>query len=209
MKSNKQFAIIVLWTVIAVLIGLFLFVRRERPKPVPERENRPRADSARARQPTAEPEFKTSGFVLLTLNDLLISTDTLDLIASNVSVVRQLADKAERHTGGLIVLFTVPEELVSEKANDVPQHVKDTVDKRLEEAGLLGGCLKPHRIVYSQTVDGRISIGRQVQAHIFIDPDVHVVSDLTGKVPNVVCVDASGLKGYVNSQLFPPLEINS
>jgi hypothetical protein len=207
MKNNKQFAIIVLWTLIAVVIGLFLFLRRERPKATPERENRSQSVHARLSEP--EPEFKTSAFTLITLNDLLISTETFELIAGNVSVVRKLAEKAERHTGGLIVLFTVPEEMAHEKAENVPQYVKDTIEKRLEEAGLLGGFLKPHRIVYSQTVDGRISIGRQLQAHIFIDPDVHVVSDLTGKVPNVVCVNAVSLKAYVDSQSFFPYETNS
>lgn len=199
MKTNKQFAIAVLWTVIAIIIALFLYLRRERtPSP------RVAVTQAEARPVSPEPlTKKIEGFVLVTLNGILISTDTMELIPGNVSSFRKLVEIATKKTWGLVVLYTIPDELIDETTRDVPETISSDLKKLLDQAGLFDYGLKPHRIVFTQTTEGRISVGRQMQAHLFIDIDDHVVTELSGKVPNVVRIDSTGLKNLVStSPLF-------
>jgi hypothetical protein len=202
MKSNKQFAIIVLWTCIALIIGIFLFFRRNAstgPRPVASRSVSGVVQRSPNVQPAAhesEPK-QTDKFVLVTLNDTLISTETLELIPENVSVFRKVSALASQRTGGLVVLFSLPDESVKPDAADVPEDLRSLIHSRLEEAGLFSYGLKPHRVVFTQSIEGRISVGRQIEACMFIDPDSHVVSELSGKVPGVSYADTKSFKRVV------------
>lgn len=199
MKSNKQFAIIVLWTVIAVIIALFLFLRRERgSKP----NVTPGPSRTVSRPAIATVEQKTEKFVLVTLNNTLISEETLELIPENVTIFRKLAEACSARSAGLIVLFTVPDDMLNESESEVPENVKRTIETRLEEGGIFASGLKRHRLVFTKSVEGRISVGRQVEAYLFIDSDRQVVEELTGKVPNVVCLDSTSFKKFIATNEF-------
>lgn len=174
-----------LWTVIAILIGVYFFLRRQS-KPA---NASPRVTALHP-QPS-QTKKESDKFVLVTLNETLISSDTLELIPGNVSSFRQLAEQADKKTGGLIVVFTI-----GEKETDTTPSL---VEKRLDEAGIMGVFLKPHRIVFTQSVEGRVSVGRQIEACTFLDPDDDVVSQLTGKVPEVCKVDPVGFKDFVKN----------
>lgn len=192
MKGNKQFAIIVLWTVIAIVIGLFLFLRR------------PRKSAAAAAvvsqrpvdRPASPQKDAKEGYFLVTLNELLFESDSMELLADNVSSIKRLCEEAGRRCKGLVVIFTVPAGMESDMS------LRQTIETRLDEAGLISSGLKSHRILFTQTREGRISVGRQMEPILFLESDLHVVSELTGKIPNVVCLKPDELKSYIGPN-FP------
>lgn len=203
MKGNKQIAIVVLWTVIAVLIGIFLFFRREKKSVTQTGRPVVTPGTSRAVSMSSAPvKRETDKFVLVTLNDTLVASDTMELIPHNVSAFRKMADACGAKTGGLIVMFSVPEGVIGESETNAPDTVKSTIEKRLDEAGIFACGLKNHRIVYTKSIEGRISVGRQIEAHIFLDSDRHVVDELTGKVPHVVHVSSETFKSFVNGHAF-------
>ena len=136
---------------------------------------------------------KREGFVLVTLNELLLEGPSLDLIGGNVILFSKLAEQAKSTSDGLVVMITVP----TETGEDVSPGVRKDVESKLETAGLFQAGLKAHRIVFTSTVDGRISVGRQMQASLFIDTDDRVVSELQGKVPQVTHVRKNDLKNFL------------
>ena len=186
-KEEKRFLIIVLWTSIAAFIGVFFLVRRwwlrnqETGAPFQSARPSPVASiTVRARR---------EGFVLVTLNELLFEGSSLDLKVSSVLSFVKLASHAAESSDGLVVLVTIPD-----ARQDDMERIRKLVENRLESSGLFQAGLKLHRIVFTSTVDGRISVGRQMQASVFIDPDERVVAELDGKVPSVVHIGPDSVK---------------
>ena len=186
----KTTAIAILWTVIAVLIGIFVnFNRKQTLSPA----STPVVRSALASQPTP-------ATVLVSLNDLLIRTDSLELIEANVRAFRNLAANASR----VYLLFTIPAQLVPENNTDgqVPEFVRSCVEACLETAGLFVAGIQPHRIVFTQTSVGRTSVAREMQPDLFLDSEAEVVRDLVGKVPSVSHLTSETFGAKI-AQIFP------
>ena len=150
-------------------------------------------------QPAQAEATQSSGnqFVLITINDILVTTDSLELIGKNVLTFKRLIEGGE----SVILLFTIPEELMGEQGA-MPESVRKQIESLLDTAGLYQAGLKSHRVIFSETTEGRGSIARQIQPLVFMDPDEGVVTSLVGKVPNAVHVDADRFKGYVMQQFI-------
>jgi hypothetical protein len=191
--NSKQFYITILWTVIVCIIALVVWMAA--PKKA-KKEPTVQARTVVASVPSQSSTFSLAPdrFVLLTLNDLVVSTDDGQFIGINVIAFKKLIERVKR----VVVIYTVPEEQVEET---------ETVEKNLVEmfegAGLFDDGLKRHRLLLTETVEGRISIARELQPAIFIDSDSKVIEEITGKVSNAVCLSQERFKRYITETFGP------
>lgn len=76
--------------------------------------------------------------------------------------------------------------------DDVGQAV---VTGALEAAGLVGsqpGQLKPHRLLFCSTLDGKVSIVRQLEPDLHIDGSAKTIEDLKRFMPQLLHVVQTG-----------------
>lgn len=182
-NDKKSFHVAVLWTVIALLIGIYLWFNYRRRKS----SQRPIATTSVRSPHIGSPRNKTLSpkSVLIGLNELFVSSDPSMTICGTVAILRDLSNKVE----DMYFIYTVPAELAG--ADQVPpENVRGLIGTFLESADLKK--FKPHRIIFTNTREGRVSVARQLQAELTIDSDSEIVEQLQGKVPNVVLVASHG-----------------
>lgn len=82
--------------------------------------------------------------------------------------------------------------VLAQVSDDVGQAV---VIGSLEAAGLLGsglGQIKPHRLLFCSTLEGKNSIVRQIEPELHVDSHPSTVDDLKRFIPQLVLVSPSG-----------------
>ncbi|KAL4442723.1 hypothetical protein ABPG77_006717 [Micractinium sp. CCAP 211/92] len=127
----------------------------------------------------------------------------------------ELEESASLHAGAADVLREV--------ASQVPGvylmcHISDDIGEAvvrgaLEHAGLLGsgrGQVPPHRVLFCGTLDGKVSLVRQLEPDLHFDGHEKTVSDLQRFVKQLVLVQPPGAAGSSaaaagNVQLSPSL----
>ena len=175
--DKKSFYIAILWTVIAIVVVLYLFVSRSvRMKSVQTVPPRVRVS------PAVSPRNKRTipKSVLITLNEVFVSSDPSMVLLGSLDSLRELSSKV----ADMYLVYTIPIELAGKE--DVPESVQKCLDELIENARLVG--FKKHRLLFTNTREGRISVARQLQAELTMDPDADLVDQLQGKVPSVVCM---------------------
>ena len=188
MKSDKNLAIALLWAAMAILVATFFFLRREK--------TATRPIQASVTQQSVAP-CKSDKFTLVTLNDILIRSQSMELISKNVAPFKKFAEYSANFTRGLVLIFTLPD-----GSSDISEKLKDDIENILQSSGIEEAGFRTHRLVFTLTRDSRISLGRQIEADVFFDPDPTVLNELTGKVPRIVCVDENTFKGFVTVNFF-------
>lgn len=188
MKADKNLAIALLWAVMAILVATFFFLRREK------KAARPIEASL---TPQSVAPCKSDKFILFTLNDILIRSQSMELITKNLVPFKRFAEYSANFTRGLVLIFTLPD-----GSSDISEKFKNDIENILQSSGLGEAGFRTHRLVFTLARDSRISLGRQMEADLFFDPDRSVVNELTGKVPRVVCVDEDTFEGFVKVNFF-------
>jgi hypothetical protein len=183
---DKQSAIAVLWAVIVIIVASFFHLRRTRPVKTPPIE--------KALHPSS---CKSDKFCLITLNGIIINSDSMELIQTNILAFRLFSEFASKNSRGLVAIFTIPSEYHENSIFDASEKLKTDVESLLKLAESRESGLKGHRIVFTSSAESRISIGRQVEAGVFLDSDLKVVNELTGKVPSVVHITEETFQPYV------------
>lgn len=189
MKSNKQFYIAVLWTVIAVVIVAVLVVSRwinREPQRAPSGVHqvgiaRPPSPRNRRRTPPAL-TVENDQFVVISLNDLLISapSGSAEIVYSNIEIFTELVRSANR----IVLLYTTTQ-------------TQAEIETLLNSAGLFNAGFPKHRLVLTSTVEGRVSVAREIQPIVFVDSDAKVVDDISGKVPSAVLQTQASVGRYL------------
>lgn len=189
MKSNKQFYIAVLWTVIAVVIAAVLVVSQwnnRKPQRAPSGVQqvgsaRPPSPRNRRRTPPAL-TVENDQFVVISLNDLLISaaSGSAEIVHSSIDVFTELVRSVKR----IVLLYTTTQ-------------TQAEIETLLNSAGLFNAGFPKHRLVLTSTVEGRGSVAREIQPIVFVDSDPKVVDEISGKVPSAVLKTQASVGRYL------------
>jgi len=182
--DKKSLYVAILWTSIAVIVGLFLWWNRKNSSGQTRTVN-PSIRISPAVSPRnrvgAVASSSSPNSVLITLNEIFISSDPSLSLVGTLETLAELT-KAVKDT---YLVYTVPAELAG--GDEVAASVRERVEEIFASSKLLSD-FKKHRILYTNTREGRISVARQLQVELTIDPDTDLVEQLQGKVPNVACV---------------------
>lgn len=183
--DKKTFYVAILWTSIALVVGLFFWLNRRSSQkaktPAPSVRLSPAVSPRRQAESSTRLVPKSA---LITLNDIYISSDPSMTILGSCDELAELCETV----GDTYLMYTVPGELAG--GDDVSASVRASVEAFVSRVSPTG--FKNHRIIYTNTREGRTSVARQLQVELTIDPDADIVDQLQGKVPNIVCVLNNG-----------------
>ena len=115
-----------------------------------------------------------SGFVTVSINDIILVRDAKDRLSIDESFAPKLTAIAETHK--LMVIVTVQGDKEALEALEVIN------------ASFISKLVPEHRIIFSDTEEGRISIVRQLQPSIHYDTSEAVISALTDKTPKLIII---------------------
>ena len=177
-SDKKSFYVAILWTVIAMVIVVFWILTRSSRKS--QKTSPPRIRISPAVSPRNQGSSRIPKTVVITLNEIFLSSDPSMKLMGTMDFLGQLASKVT----DLYLIYTIPAELVG--GDEVPESVEKCLAEIIENTKLLG--FRKHRLLFTNTRDGRISVCRQLQAELTVDPEPDLVDQLQGKVPGVVCV---------------------
>lgn len=179
-SDKKTFYVAVLWTLIALAIVVVWLLNRSGRKSQKTNMASPTIRISPAVSPRNQGSRKVPKSLVITLNEIFVSSDPSMKTMGTMDLLCQLASKVS----DLYLIYTIPAELAGN--DQVPESVKKCLEEIIDTAGLLG--FKKHRMLFTNTREGRISVCRQLQAELTIDPEPDLVDQLQGKVPGVVCV---------------------
>ena len=187
--DKKTFYVAILWTVIGIVIGLFLWWNKRsasRPKTsAPSIRVSPAVSPRRQHEQggATSSSAQIPKSVLVTLNDIFVSSDPSMSVLGSWEMLGDLSKKVQ----DTYLIYTVPGEL--DGGDD--ESVRSRLEEILMSTGKFAG-FKKHRLLLTNTREGRVSVARQLQVELTIDSDADLVDLMQGKVPNVVCVPSSG-----------------
>jgi hypothetical protein len=191
-NETKSALIAIVWGVIAVIVGIYFWSSSRSTRTT--RDVQPITVNAPSVTQVSN-GITSRQKILITLNDLVISSEpSMDIISENVLSLSSLVAKA----GMVVLMYTIPEELVGESP-DPPECVSDVVDSLVVKGALVEQGFKPHRIIYTATREGRVSVAREIQADVTIESDESIASELGVKGLKIHRLTAENFREFIRS----------
>lgn len=165
---NKRNAPYIIWTLVFLACAIFFWLSRSESQP----SDAPASQSSSSRSS----DRRRRRMVSMSLDGTLLG-------AAPGGAVTQAAVEAFLRLCGSSELFTI-----AQADSDAREAEVRAV---LESIGAFGAGLKPHRVMFSSSLEGRASMVRQLQPALHLDAAKSVTDALEGKVTQVRLVGSA------------------